>query len=270
MSVHVMDWVLRHSEEKLGRRLVLLVLADHANTDGTGAWPSVDTIAREARLSRRQTQTCLRELVKSGAIAEAGTSAQGTRIYDVLMGGADSAPRAESGAGEGAETAPEPSLVQEQPSEVQELDPPKGPPALTKIDGRNVAWDALAEECGIVEDDPRSGELAVALNTRTGQLGIRALFWGECIRYAEQRVDADPGLRIEMMLRLRRFHDSGEDFERALERAIHLKAQRYRTAMPGAMLTPGALRKWWVSLERMRPDRGGLTPEEIERLGSAL
>lgn len=124
MSVYPTAWVLRYSEERLGNRLVLLVLADKANDDGTGAWPSVDTISRESRLSRRAVQECLRSLESSGAIVERGKSRAGTHVYDVVMGGAESAPGgAESdveGAQEtargGAVAAPEPSR---EPSEVQ-------------------------------------------------------------------------------------------------------------------------------------------------------
>ena len=53
MSVHVISWVLSHSEERLGNRLVLIVLADHAAKDGSDAFPSVNTIAQEARMSKR-------------------------------------------------------------------------------------------------------------------------------------------------------------------------------------------------------------------------
>lgn len=84
-----MTWVLTHSDERLGRRLVLLALADHAADDGTGAWPSVATIAGKARLSRSQTQRCLRELEDAGAIRAVGESAYGTTIYDLNMGAAN-------------------------------------------------------------------------------------------------------------------------------------------------------------------------------------
>lgn len=105
MSVHVSSWVLQHSEAKLGARLVLLVIADHASDDGTRSWCSVDTLGREARLSRRATQDALRRLEADGAIIETGTGPKGTHEYRVVMGGADSAPR--------ADTAPKPSLVRE-------------------------------------------------------------------------------------------------------------------------------------------------------------
>ncbi len=123
MSVHVTSWVLSHSDERLGRRLVLLVLADHANEDGTGAYPSVETIAREARLSVSQAKRCLRDLRESGAIEPTGTMPAGNVIYSVLMtGGAHIAPVANR-AGGGAHIAPR--TVQEQPS--------KEPPPLATL-----------------------------------------------------------------------------------------------------------------------------------------
>jgi Helix-turn-helix domain len=90
MSVKAMVWVLEHSDETLGRRLVLLALADKANDDGTGAWPSVETLARSARLSTRQVQRCLRDLERSGAIVREGTSSYGTTQWGVNMSGRQS------------------------------------------------------------------------------------------------------------------------------------------------------------------------------------
>ena len=104
-----MSWVLRNSEETLGRRLVLLVLADHAKEDGTCSWPSVETIARETRLSERQARRCLRSLEESGAIVETGRSTKGTHIYTVVQGGTSTTEG-------GVNMTPEPSL--EQPSKV--------------------------------------------------------------------------------------------------------------------------------------------------------
>lgn len=85
MSVHVMSWVLRNSDARLGDRLVLLVLADHAKDDGTSAWPSVATIADEARLSRRGATYCLGNLERAGAIVKTGQSRHGTNVWTVVM-----------------------------------------------------------------------------------------------------------------------------------------------------------------------------------------
>jgi len=97
VSVHVVSWVLRSSPERLGRRLVLLVLADHAKEDGTAAWPSVETIAEQARLSERQARRALRELELAGAIEQTGRSSKGTNVYTVKMtGGGQNDPPAEA------------------------------------------------------------------------------------------------------------------------------------------------------------------------------
>lgn len=92
LSIHVMSWVLRHSEERLGNRLVLLALAEFAHDDGTKAYPAVATLTERARLSERQVQSALKALQEHGAIELTGKSPKGTNVYRVIMGGADSAP----------------------------------------------------------------------------------------------------------------------------------------------------------------------------------
>jgi hypothetical protein len=50
--------------------LVLLAIADSANGDeGTGAWPSMETLAAKTRLGRRQVQKLVDRLEKSGELA---------------------------------------------------------------------------------------------------------------------------------------------------------------------------------------------------------
>jgi DNA-binding transcriptional regulator PaaX len=81
-----MSWVLRHSEESVsGRRLVLLVLADHAHEDGTCSWPSIATIAKETRMSERGAQYALRKLEQAGRIVREGWSTHKTTSYRVIM-----------------------------------------------------------------------------------------------------------------------------------------------------------------------------------------
>ncbi len=83
MSVHVVSWALRHSQSKLGDRLVMLTLAEAAHDDGTKAFPAVGTIAVRANLSERQVQRCLRNLVGLGEIEQTGTTKSGTNVYSV-------------------------------------------------------------------------------------------------------------------------------------------------------------------------------------------
>lgn len=156
MSVHVTSWVLRNSPATLGDRLVLLVLADKADEDGTNAWPSVATIANEARLSERQAQRCLRNLEQIGQIVRHGrhrngNQRHGTYVYDVVM----TAPRGDilsPSKGDISDSkgdihdiqrvtpmSPDPSLKQPSSTSLQEA--PKQRP-------RNEIWDALAEIFG--------------------------------------------------------------------------------------------------------------------------
>jgi hypothetical protein len=144
---------------------------------------------------------------------------------------------------------------------------PDRPPALLKISGRNLALDTLADVCGIVEGSPRYIQAVVALNGRLdkrGSLkepGIRHLFWRELLKWAESTGNED---------RLSELDEDPERFERALERGIFRKAELYRARMPGATLTPKALRDWWLDLERQPARRdGGLTPDEIEKFTEA-
>ncbi len=126
MSVRVLSWVFDHSDVKhRDDLLVLLVLADHAHDDGTSAYPSVETIARKARLSRRGTFDALKRLTAQGALMREGKGPRGTVCYRITMPntvqplhGAAIAP-VQSAAQEGAVTstqgvqspAPEPSLT---------------------------------------------------------------------------------------------------------------------------------------------------------------
>jgi hypothetical protein len=126
VAINVVSWVLEQSEAKLGARLVLLSLADHAKADGSAAWPSVDTIARHARMSRRAVQESLRRLEADGAIMPTGRSSKGTTVYRVRMvhgadssagGAADGAPGAQITTSGGEAASPEPSENrQEDPS----------------------------------------------------------------------------------------------------------------------------------------------------------
>lgn len=280
MSVHVLSWVLRNSEEKLGRRLTLLVLADHAKEDGTEAWPSVPTIAREARLSTRQVQTCLQGLVESGAIAQTGVRPNGTRIYRVTMGGAVSAPLPVGGAvssvegvqfptSGGADTAPEPSL--EQPSiepsieqsgaEAPEIVDLTRPPPVW-LDGRtNLPLDALTEACSIDPKSPRLTQAVIALNGRGKTVGIRDLFWIECQRVAEAR---------SAQARLAALQANPEEFARLLADRIRLKADMLLTRDAWrTSLDPKTLREQWLDLEMRRGSSDDLTADEIRRFGEA-
>lgn len=88
LSVQAISWVLDHSEARLGPRHVLISIANHSKSDGTGAWPSVRTIARESKLSEREVRYALRELETSGELKTARAKGpSGCNLYSLpLMG----------------------------------------------------------------------------------------------------------------------------------------------------------------------------------------
>ena len=126
MSLPVMVWVFNHSEEKLGRRLTLLCLAEHAHDDGSKAFPCVETIMERTRLSRRAVQTALRGLEDDGSIEHTGVTRSGTNIYRVVMERTDVPGAVEAGggaatSGRGADSAPDPSGPSTNPPGAHEL-----------------------------------------------------------------------------------------------------------------------------------------------------
>jgi hypothetical protein len=86
MSVQALSWVLENSAARLGARLVLIALANHAHDDGSNAYMSQATIAREARLTVRQVRRCLNELETSGEIIRSGKTEHGVVKWQLRMG----------------------------------------------------------------------------------------------------------------------------------------------------------------------------------------
>lgn len=68
MSVILMDLVWKRGPENTTERFVLLAIADHAKDDGSGAYPSLGTIAKKCALSRRSAIRAVNALVEQGYI----------------------------------------------------------------------------------------------------------------------------------------------------------------------------------------------------------
>lgn len=96
MSISVMTHVWFHSAQKGASLLVLLAIADHAHDDGTGAYPSLDNLAKKVRMTKRNTQNILRHLAQSGElIIERNAGPHKVNLYSIPLGvksfqGADS------------------------------------------------------------------------------------------------------------------------------------------------------------------------------------
>lgn len=92
MSIELMSRVWKHAPVSGGSLLVLLALADFADDKGW-AWPSVNTLAKRARLGRRQVQYVLHDMEEQGLIKVGlGAGPGGANLYKVLVGGAVFAP----------------------------------------------------------------------------------------------------------------------------------------------------------------------------------
>lgn len=84
MSVQAISWVIENSKQKGGSFVVLLMIANHAHSDGTGAFPSFDTLAREARMSYRQITRIIPKLAKSGELrVEKSAGPHGVNVYSL-------------------------------------------------------------------------------------------------------------------------------------------------------------------------------------------
>lgn len=79
-----MSWVIANSKEKGSRFVVLLMIANHAHSDGRGSWAGYETLARESRISVRQAIRCVQKLEQAGSLTVAhGAGPFKTNLYAV-------------------------------------------------------------------------------------------------------------------------------------------------------------------------------------------
>lgn len=156
MSIEVMTQVWKHSKQRGAKLLILLALADFAN-DESVAWPSVDTLAKKARCSRRRVQDAIRDLQDAGELSlQENAGPNGVHLYQVTIavGGAETAPgksrhrqRERGVQNSGAKLHPirhEPSLTEE-PS----LTRPNGREQLEQNGLRKLAEETFTQETGV-------------------------------------------------------------------------------------------------------------------------
>lgn len=89
-----MSLVFTRSFGSATRKLVAVRLADHADDNGRGIWPSAPTIARECDLAKRSVQRVLDEFVAEGIlICRRKGSGRNTSRYDMDLSVVDKLPR---------------------------------------------------------------------------------------------------------------------------------------------------------------------------------
>jgi len=85
MSIQAMTRVWADSAAGGSELLVLLAIANYAKADGTGAWPSVRTLAADARVSPRSVQRIIQRLEGRGELRiHRSAGPGGAHLYDVL------------------------------------------------------------------------------------------------------------------------------------------------------------------------------------------
>lgn len=86
MSVQASTWVIKHSSQKGANLLVLLMIANYAHADGTNAFPSVETLAKDCRMSKRQVLRILAALEASGELLIDHSAGRNPNRYALAMG----------------------------------------------------------------------------------------------------------------------------------------------------------------------------------------
>jgi len=86
MSIQVTNAVWHYSkQQKSGALVVLLAIADYANHDGI-AWPAVSTLARKARMSKRNVQRWPKSLQRDGELKMFRNKGRhGSNLYKICL-----------------------------------------------------------------------------------------------------------------------------------------------------------------------------------------
>lgn len=138
MAIKVMDWVFENSKAQGIERLILLVIADHCNSEGEHAFPRISVIARRANVSERTVKRRLSDLVALGeleVVKRQGTSS----LYKIVFPGNE-------------------ATMYENESTGQEVAPITKNKKTRKPRERNPIWDTILEVCGVNPDNVNSSE----------------------------------------------------------------------------------------------------------------
>jgi hypothetical protein len=152
-----MSWVLKQSPvDDPQARLILLVLADHADDRGGGAWPKRETIAAQARVPVGTVGRKLLDLRAAGHIEETGRTGYNNRtvVWRVVMGQAIRSERSDSISRQSDHGRSDQSDQRRSDSRVEASVEPSEPPVLTSDgSGRGRACEAWPQILGRINAD---------------------------------------------------------------------------------------------------------------------
>jgi len=219
-----------------------VVLGEFANRRSKEAWPSRGKLAQRLSVSTRTVDTGMAELVEIGAVEKSvrkrDDGGQTSNTYRLLLLHPEERGGVKPSFARGGSLASPELEPENQKSSSTDVELAPSTPKAIRVGGRDLAYDAVAEACGILEGSPRLRGIPAALN---GPEGIRAQAWREVVAWLEGS----------------RNPPEGEEYERMLAEGIRRRAALYRQKMPGVALTPSALKKWWTDLPSMDDPRDG-------------
>ena len=209
MSIEALNWAWKQTCPNPTAKLVLMALADHANSDGE-CWPAMKRIAELSGISARQVSTHIVTLESLGYV----TRGKRRRYEGQLRGWeyrVNMRQEATSGstlpvASGSAAQVPAEADFRSEPSENRKEEPLAATPPKVERRTKDNLFETVAQACGI--------NLTGMTRSARGQLNKACKELREIEATAEQ---------------------------------VKAKAKAYRTQYPNASLTPTALVKHWSS-----------------------
>jgi DNA-binding transcriptional ArsR family regulator len=228
MSIEALNWAWEQPVDKAANKLVLLALADHANSDGE-CWPSMKRIAERSDISPRHVSRAISELIELGLVEKANRRRHGGEYrgwdYRILI---QRTPASSGSPRPATSGRPRPSPadagVRSELPENRKEEPlaDKPPESVTKK--KDKLFETVAEVCGI-----STGNLT---RSSRGQLN-------------------------KAVKELREINATDEQ--------VRLKAKAYKRQYQNATLTPTALVKHWSSFAVVEKQQRKSVWETYER-----
>ena len=173
MAIECMVWVLDLTGDiNTNEKFVLLGIANHSSPDGTGSWPSVDTLCRYTRLSRSTVQRCIKSLVEKGYLSKEEGGGRRSNRYTLLMEkelaevvelSLVTGDQPQSDTPDALELHPSSSVVEPQQSQALTQEPSYNRnrneiETRDKKRKQDLVWDSIMEACGVNSKTLNSNE----------------------------------------------------------------------------------------------------------------
>ena len=86
MAIECMVWVLDlQGDITTNEKFVLLGIANHSSPNGTGSWPSIETLGKYTRLSRSTVQRCVKSLVEKTYLVKEEGGGRRSNTYTLQL-----------------------------------------------------------------------------------------------------------------------------------------------------------------------------------------